>query len=198
MTNLIKNNSFINDEVNIDNKSLESIEDNIDNKSLESIEDNVDNKSLESSKYICYLLKSEICNRTYIGITNNIKKRIRQHNGEICGGAKYTKSNRPWKVVLTVSGFTSKNQVLSFEYRVKKKKNNKNKLVTVFLLNNRIKNFFDVLQLDNFTSKCINPKENKYRLIFFDKKIYKNIISNLNINCKEFKNIFINYNEFTN
>ena len=143
---------------------------------------------------MCYLLKSEICNRTYIGITNNIKKRIRQHNGEICGGAKYTNSNRPWKVVLTLSGFSSKNQALSFEYRVKKKRNSKNKLVTVYLLNNRIKNFFDVLQLDNFTSKCVNPKENNYILNFFDKKI----LTNLKINLKEHKNIFVEYNEFTN
>ena len=87
---------------------------------------------------------------------------------------------------------------MSFEYRVKKKKNSKNKLVTVYLLNNRIKNFFDVLQLDKFTSKCVNPKENKYNLKIFDKKIYKKLLSNININFKEFKNIFVDYNEFTN
>ena len=33
----------------------------------------------------------------------------------------YKKSNRPWKPILTVSGFLQKNQALSFEYRVKKK-----------------------------------------------------------------------------
>ena len=141
--------------------------------------------------YVCYLLNSSISNRTYIGITNNLTKRLRQHNGEICGGAKYTRSFRPWKPILIVSGFYTKNQTLSFEYRVKKKRNNKNKLVTVYLLNNRINNFFDVLKLDNFTSKCINPKDAIYNVTIFDKNIYKKINS---IDCK---NILINYNEFT-
>lgn len=142
--------------------------------------------------YVCYLLKSEKSNRTYIGVTTNLKKRLRQHNGEICGGAKYTRLFRPWKPVLCVSGFKTKNQILSFEYRVKKKKNSKNKLVTLYLLDNRITNFFNVLKLDNFTSKCINPKDAIYNFTIFDEKIYKNLIINKS------NNIFINYNEFTN
>lgn len=31
----------------------------------------------------------------YTGITTDIKRRLRQHNGEIAGGAKYTRSRRP-------------------------------------------------------------------------------------------------------
>ncbi len=31
----------------------------------------------------------------YTGKTTDIKKRLRQHNGEIVGGAKYTKMRRP-------------------------------------------------------------------------------------------------------
>ncbi len=31
----------------------------------------------------------------YVGKTNNVTKRLRQHNGEIKGGAKYTASKRP-------------------------------------------------------------------------------------------------------
>ena len=31
----------------------------------------------------------------YIGKTSNITKRLRQHNGEITGGAKYTAARRP-------------------------------------------------------------------------------------------------------
>ena len=147
---------------------------------------------IEPCNYTCYLLKSTKCNRTYIGVTNNLKKRLRQHNGEICGGAKYTRSHRPWIPILCVSGFLTKNQILSFEYRVKKKKNSKNKLVTLFLLKNRINNFFDVLNLDKFTSKCINPKDAIYNFTIFDEKIYENLI------LKQSNNIFINYNEFTN
>ena len=35
-----------------------------------------------------YLIFNQNC--TYIGATNNLKQRIRKHNGEIKGGAKYT------------------------------------------------------------------------------------------------------------
>ena len=31
----------------------------------------------------------------YTGITTDIEKRIRQHNGELTGGAKYTRARRP-------------------------------------------------------------------------------------------------------
>ncbi|MBA5248580.1 MAG: GIY-YIG nuclease family protein, partial [Gammaproteobacteria bacterium] len=42
--------------------------------------------------WLVYLL--ECTNNTlYCGVTNDIKKRLRQHNGEIVGGARYTRAN---------------------------------------------------------------------------------------------------------
>jgi putative endonuclease len=38
-------------------------------------------------------------NTLYTGITNNIVKRLRQHNGEIVGGAKYTRPRRPCQLM---------------------------------------------------------------------------------------------------
>ena len=35
----------------------------------------------------------------YCGITNNLEKRLKQHTGEIKGGAKYTRSHWPCKLV---------------------------------------------------------------------------------------------------
>ena len=35
----------------------------------------------------------------YCGITNNLERRLKQHNGEIKGGAKYTRSHLPCKLV---------------------------------------------------------------------------------------------------
>ncbi|NYT26856.1 MAG: GIY-YIG nuclease family protein [Candidatus Thiodubiliella endoseptemdiera] len=48
--------------------------------------------------WLVYLL--ECTNNTlYCGVTNDIKKRLRQHNGEIIGGAKYTRANGPCELV---------------------------------------------------------------------------------------------------
>ncbi|MDG6778658.1 GIY-YIG nuclease family protein [Thiomicrorhabdus sp. zzn3] len=35
----------------------------------------------------------------YCGITTQLDKRLRQHNGEITGGARYTQSRRPCQLV---------------------------------------------------------------------------------------------------
>lgn len=46
------------------------------------------------SSFFIYIL--ECSDKTlYIGKTTDIKKRLRQHNGEIKGGAKYTSGRRP-------------------------------------------------------------------------------------------------------
>ena len=38
-------------------------------------------------------------NSFYCGITTNLEKRLKQHNGEIKGGAKYTRSRRPCRYI---------------------------------------------------------------------------------------------------
>ena len=57
---------------------------------------------------------------TYVGVSPDPTRRLRQHNGEICGGAKYTTSKGAgWKHVCTVSGFRTKIEALQFEWAVK-------------------------------------------------------------------------------
>lgn len=46
------------------------------------------------SNYLVYILINTNNNKTYVGITNNYNRRIRQHNCELVGGAKYTKNNK--------------------------------------------------------------------------------------------------------
>ena len=43
-----------------------------------------------------YVLRSLISDRQYIGLTNDVDRRLREHNG---GKMKYTKAYRPWEVV---------------------------------------------------------------------------------------------------
>ena len=67
----------------------------------------------------CYLLqsmKAKTEGHTYIGYTNDPRRRIRQHNGEISGGARKTKGKRPWEMVLVVYGFPSEVVALQFEW----------------------------------------------------------------------------------
>jgi predicted GIY-YIG superfamily endonuclease len=57
---------------------------------------------------------------TYAGVSPDPVKRLRKHNGEICGGAKYTTSKGSgWKHVCLIEGFQTKTQALQFEWAVK-------------------------------------------------------------------------------
>ena len=68
-----------------------------------------------------YLLVHSESNRTYIGSTNNLNRRIRQHNGEIRGGARYTTSFRgtgKWMYLFQLNCLT-KSEALSLEKQAK-------------------------------------------------------------------------------
>ena len=62
-------------------------------------------------------------NATYVGATINLEKRLRQHRGEIKGGAKATtrkiKEGKTWERVCYVSGFPTWQSALQFEWRWK-------------------------------------------------------------------------------
>tara|TARA_B100001142_G_C13872785_1_gene476729 strand:+ start:52 stop:396 length:345 start_codon:yes stop_codon:yes gene_type:complete len=74
--------------------------------------------------YIVYLLVNTNNNYTYLGITNNSTKRLRQHNGEIKGGAKYThsfKGEGQWIYYLKIKNL-NKSEALSIERTAKNKR----------------------------------------------------------------------------
>lgn len=58
-------------------------------------------------------------NRCYIGATVDPKKRLRQHNEEIKGGAFRTKSKGPWHYHCVISGFRTWHEALCFEWAFK-------------------------------------------------------------------------------
>lgn len=70
--------------------------------------------------YCVYLLCHSTSRCTYVGITNNLERRIRQHNGELVGGAKYTKMKKQegsWRVYGKISNL-EKSMALSMEKKI--------------------------------------------------------------------------------
>ena len=75
--------------------------------------------------YYVYMLKSKsIKSTTYVGYTNNLRKRILLHNSG--KGAKFTRG-RKW-VLIYKEKFKSKKEAISREYYIKKNRSLRNKL----------------------------------------------------------------------
>ena len=89
-------------------------------------------------KYFVYLLVSKKYNRffSYVGITNDLKKRIAQHNSS--KGAKYTRGKK-WLLAYKKS-YNSKSKALKEEYRLKKDKKKRKIIKLNFNLKNE--NFY--------------------------------------------------------
>ena len=76
-------------------------------------------------KYFVYMLKSVSKESvTYVGYTNNLKKRINLHNSN--KGAKFTRG-RKWKLIYKEK-FNSKKEAISREYYIKKNRTLRNKI----------------------------------------------------------------------
>ena len=76
--------------------------------------------------YFVYLLVSKNKNRTisYVGYTNNVNKRIKQHN--ISKGAKFTRG-RKWKLAY-YKRYDNKILAMKEEYKLKKNYKLRNKI----------------------------------------------------------------------
>jgi len=85
--------------------------------------------------YYVYLIKTVkgFINKSYVGYTNNLNKRLNSHNDN--KGAKSTKGYK-WELVYKKI-FYSKNKALSFEYKLKKDRNERSRLINDFKKNKR-------------------------------------------------------------
>ncbi len=81
-------------------------------------------------KYFVYLIvsKSKQKNLSYVGYTNNLKKRLAKHNAS--KGAKFTRG-RKWILAYSMS-YDSKSKAMREEYKLKKNYKLRNKLKSNF------------------------------------------------------------------
>jgi structure-specific endonuclease subunit SLX1 len=114
----------------------------------------------EKGEWVVYLIGSvspySYMKKTYVGMSNNATRRLRQHNGEIVGGARYTRQCRPWAHILVVHGFQNKVQAMQFEWAFKRcTKSVKGRSA----VDRRIKALNKLLNKDRWTSNSPLAKE---------------------------------------
>ena len=81
--------------------------------------------------FYVYLLLSKINNRyySYVGYTNDLKKRLILHNSS--KGAKYTRGKK-W-VIIYKKRYKNKSDAMSEEFKLKKNRKKRNKLKQPFI-----------------------------------------------------------------
>lgn len=93
---------------------------------------NVDN---DKSSWFVYILRCAD-NTLYTGITTDVEKRLKQHNGINKNGAKYTRYRRPVELVYQESS-ESRSEASKREHSIKLlKKTQKQSLIDIYQINN--------------------------------------------------------------
>jgi putative endonuclease len=71
--------------------------------------------------YYTYILKSEKTDRLYIGHTENLERRLREHNSN---QTKSIKNRGPWNLIFKKE-FLTRSDAMKFELKLKSVKNKK-------------------------------------------------------------------------
>jgi len=99
----------------------------------------------------CYLLATvDGSPKTYVGITPDLDRRLKQHNGLLSGGAMATKG-RAWERIAHVRGFPDHRAALQFEWRWKQI----SRRLTGGPIERRMKALQELLALDKPTSAAV-------------------------------------------
>ena len=125
-----------------------------------------------------YIIFNTKCSKTYIGSTVHPTRRFRQHNGEIKGGAKYTRGG-VWEPYLILGDLLhTKNTALSYEWHLKRESNkikNKNSKIRrkkglekyISLQQNNLKNQYRYILFVNNKFKYLTPLLESQVIIFY-------------------------------
>ena len=66
--------------------------------------------------------------RTYVGSTTDPRRRLRQHNGEIKGGARSTRGKGPWTLGRVYGPYTTRSTAFKAEISLKRGKRSSGRL----------------------------------------------------------------------
>jgi putative endonuclease len=69
-----------------------------------------------------YVLVSASRNATYVGVTTDMQRRLAQHNGELPGGARNTRRDRPWTLGVVHGSFDERAEAQRVEAAVKRRR----------------------------------------------------------------------------
>lgn len=75
--------------------------------------------SVSDAWWVYVLVSSE--GRTYVGITNDLSRRLDEHNGVLPGGAKATRRGRPWSIGQRFGPLPHRGDALRVEARIKRR-----------------------------------------------------------------------------
>ncbi len=138
----------------------------------------------KQNKFYCYIIRStnqSFSNSTYNGSTNNLVRRLRQHNGEIVGGAKSTSGKGPWVYIAIWEGFQSHKEALSCEWRIKHPTNSRTRPAQFNGVVGRIKSLNLLLNLDCWTKQSSGMECGLDYKLFVD----ENLITLINLETKK-------------
>lgn len=123
----------------------------------------------KSGKWQVYLLFNSR-GRTYIGATTDVNRRVRQHRGEIRGGARSTRGDKTWNIYCYLHGFQNRSEAYRWEKLLKLRCRGKQ---------GRIEGFLDV-----FLGICpVRSKHTRTRSVAKKQKLYEvplNLVLNFN------------------
>ncbi|MCB9564374.1 MAG: GIY-YIG nuclease family protein [Kofleriaceae bacterium] len=72
--------------------------------------------------WFAYVLVSVRTRRTYVGVTTDVVRRTRQHNGELAGGARSTRAGRPWRVGALHGPYATRGEAQSVEHALRRRR----------------------------------------------------------------------------
>ena len=127
-----------------------------------------------NDKYYCYIIRSinpDFSNSTYNGSTNNLVRRLRQHNGEIVGGAKATRGKGPWVYIAIWEGFQSHREALSCEWRIKHPTNSRKRPSQYNGVKGRIKSLGLLVGLDCWTKQSSGMENGLDYKLYLDENL---------------------------